>query len=345
MKKLLKKRKTTKQAPQGRITNETVAEHREQILAGGRKFKYPVQYTRHRLIFNTIIIVVVALIGFLGVAWWQLYKAQTTNAFFYRTVRIVPVPVASIDGYQVRYSDYLTLYRPVEHFIRENGQLAQAQKDQDRQLNLYKRSVLDQAIANAYAEKLAKERNITVSDADVNEVVLKGRQASNGSISQELYDASLLETLGFSREEYRTLIKQSLLYKKVVYEVDEVAKKTADALKAEVKPDSDFAQLAAKIGGGAEAGSSGDFVQKTTPDGGLAQAASGLEKGQISDVLNSTNSDGYYIVRLDGKDGDKVQYSYIKVPLTVLGEMINKLRKDGKIQEYITIPEVTAEVE
>lgn len=344
MKKLLKKRKAAKQAPQGRITNETVAEHREQILAGGRKFKYPVQYTRHRLIFNTIIIVVVALLGFLGVAYWQLYRAQTTNAFFYRTVRIIPVPVASVDGYMVRYSDYLTLYRPVEHFVRENGQLAEAERDKERQLNLYKRSVLNQAEANAYAEKIAKERNITVSDADVNEVVLKGRQASNGSISQELYDASLLETLGFSREEYRELIKQSLLYKKVVYEVDDAAKKTAEALKAEAKSDSDFAKVAEKIGGGAEAGSSGDFVQKTTPDGGLAQAAAGLEKGQISDVLTSTNSDGYYIVRLDGKEGDKVQYSYLKVPLTVFSEMMSKLRKDGKIQEYIDIPEVTAEV-
>ncbi len=345
MNKLLKKRKTKQPQPQGRITNETVAEHRERILAGGRKFKYPVQYTRHRLIFNTIIIIVVAFVAFLTITWWQLYQAQTTNAFFYRTVRIVPVPVASVDGYPVRYGDYLTLYRPVEHFIRENGQLAQATKDQERQLNLYKRSVLDQAEANAYAEKLAGERDISVSDADINEVVLKGRQASNGSISQELYDASLLETLGFSREEYRLLIKQSLLYKKVVYAVDEKAKQTAESLKAEVKADSDFAKLVETIGNGAQVGSSGDFVQKTTPDGGLALAAFGLEKGQISDVITSTNSDGYYIVRLDDKDGDKVRYSYIKVPLTEFQDAMNKLRESGKIKEYIEIPEVTAEVE
>ena len=28
----------------GRITNETVAEHRERILSEARKFKYPLQY-------------------------------------------------------------------------------------------------------------------------------------------------------------------------------------------------------------------------------------------------------------------------------------------------------------
>ena len=47
--KLSIKRKNKKQAKvPPRITNETVAEHREQIIAGGRKFKYPIQYARHR---------------------------------------------------------------------------------------------------------------------------------------------------------------------------------------------------------------------------------------------------------------------------------------------------------
>ena len=47
MKKLLRKAlgKNAPPPPEtgGRITNETVAEHRERVLAGGRKFKYPLQ--------------------------------------------------------------------------------------------------------------------------------------------------------------------------------------------------------------------------------------------------------------------------------------------------------------
>lgn len=57
MKKLLKritKRSNPEPLP-NRITTETVAQHREQILAGGRRFKYPIQYARHKLVINAIL--------------------------------------------------------------------------------------------------------------------------------------------------------------------------------------------------------------------------------------------------------------------------------------------------
>ena len=45
MKKILLKltRKDEKDKKSDRITNQTVAEHREQIIAKARKFKYPIQ--------------------------------------------------------------------------------------------------------------------------------------------------------------------------------------------------------------------------------------------------------------------------------------------------------------
>ena len=49
MKKLInkiRKRTDSDEESSSRITADTVAEHREKILAGGRKFKYPIQYTQ-----------------------------------------------------------------------------------------------------------------------------------------------------------------------------------------------------------------------------------------------------------------------------------------------------------
>jgi predicted secreted protein len=83
MKKLsLRKRQVTEKSVPSRITNETVAEHRERILAGGRRFKYPMQYARHRLVFTTIVITLVAFLLLLLVGWWQLYSVQNTSTFF-----------------------------------------------------------------------------------------------------------------------------------------------------------------------------------------------------------------------------------------------------------------------
>ena len=77
MKKLLNKlprpgKSKSTENDSARITTETIAEHRERILAGGRRFKYPVQYARHKLVFNAIIITVATLLVLIGVGYWQL---------------------------------------------------------------------------------------------------------------------------------------------------------------------------------------------------------------------------------------------------------------------------------
>ena len=116
MKKLLRSRKNRNtQQPAARITNETVAEHRERILAGGRRFKYPVQYARHRLVINTILISIVALVAITAFVWWQLYPQQNSSTLFYRITRALPLPVATVEGQSVRYSDYLVGYRSQAH--------------------------------------------------------------------------------------------------------------------------------------------------------------------------------------------------------------------------------------
>jgi hypothetical protein len=84
-----------------RITSETIEQHREHILAGGRKFKYPIQYARHKLVINAILISVAAVIIALVVGWWQLYPQQNTSEFMYHVTKVIPVPVAYVDGQPV----------------------------------------------------------------------------------------------------------------------------------------------------------------------------------------------------------------------------------------------------
>lgn len=115
--KLKKLRSTQAGQTPSRITNETVAEHREQILAGGRRFKYPIQYARHKLVVNAVVITLVAAAFLVLLGWWQLYIVQNSSSFLYRLTRIFPVPVAAVDGQQVRFSDYLVQYRGSEVFI------------------------------------------------------------------------------------------------------------------------------------------------------------------------------------------------------------------------------------
>ncbi len=346
MKKIFKRKQShkTEQQKFQRITTDTVAEHREKVLAGGRRFKYPVQYTRHKLVFNAIILAIIAVLAVVAFSWWQLYKTQSTNAFFYRVTTLVPLPVASVDGATAQYSDYLMRYRSQEHWLGQKGQIEQSEEDGARQRNHIKRQILDGVQTDAYASKLAREKNITVEQSEVDAVVTNSLKTANGMISQEQYDASTLDTLGYSPSEYRHLIYQALLRQKVAYEIDEKAKATANRVEGQLESNKDFAAVVETVGDGAIIGNSG-LVRKTNQDGGLTQIALTLQQGQISDIVKSTTGDGYYIVRLDEVTDSELSYSFIKVPLTELTSRMQKIKKDGKIKEYISIPENTATVE
>jgi hypothetical protein len=345
MKKLpFRKRREAKKVIPTRITNETVAEHRERILAGGRRFKYPMQYARHHLVFNTILVTIVALVLIVAVVWWQLYPAQNTTSFFYRVTRVLPLPVASVEGEAVRYSEYLMYYNSSSHYLQQSEQVNPKSEDGKRQLSYMKRKSMDNAEADAYAEKLAHSLNVTVNESQIDKVVSDARNTANGRISQETYDASALNILGWTPSEYREATKSKLIRQDVSYAVDTVARaKQTEAAKQLAVKDVDIAKVATALGGVGDGtvgtGVSG-MVPRTNSDGGLSVAAAKLEKGQISPVIKTTTGDGYYFVKLLDKSDTQVSYAYIRIPLTAFNEKFAALKKDGKIKEYISIPAV-----
>ena len=347
----LKKAKKPVQPPT-RITNETVAEHREQILAGGRKFKYPHQYEKHKLVFNVVIIAIVTVLLLAVIIWWQLYLAQNTSTFFYRVSRILPVPVASVDGAQVRYSDYLMSLSGSKHYLEQSERLNLSSEDGKRQVEFMKRQALDGAIADTYAAKVAREKGITVTDDQVTEVINASLNTVSGRISQDIYDDSTLSTLGYTADEYRQIIRRSLVRQEVAYAVDSKAnsaKKAAeDLLRAKKKPSlaTVAKQLRAK-GYSVQLGSTGSMVPRTNHDGGVTQQAAKLKVGEVSEFFRSNDGsferNGYYIVQLVDQDDKQVSYNYIRIPLTVLNEQLKALTKNDKVKEYIDV-KATGEV-
>ena len=56
------KKTETRESQIAKITNTTLEEQRKEILNKGKKFKYPVQYSKNRLVGNALIIALVILI-------------------------------------------------------------------------------------------------------------------------------------------------------------------------------------------------------------------------------------------------------------------------------------------
>ena len=98
LKKSAKLKKKDKRSLPSRITNDTVAEHREKVLAGGRKHKYPIQYSKHKLVWNTIFISIAGLIAVIVLLYLQLYVWKDTSDLAYRITKILPLPAGSVEG-------------------------------------------------------------------------------------------------------------------------------------------------------------------------------------------------------------------------------------------------------
>jgi len=345
MKKLLNKiprprRKKSQAAhePAQRITNETVAEHREQILAGGRKFKYPVQVAKHRLILTTVILGAVTLLLLVGLIWQQLYVAQNTSNFMYRVTQLLPLNVASVDGRSVRYSDYLKKYRSSIHYLQQQNSINLNSDDGKRQADFIKRREIEGVERDAYATKLGTDNKISVSKKEVDDFISKDLDAKR--VSQEAYERTVLKSFyDWSLDDYRAIVHTELLKRKVGFAIDTQARTTVDTIKAQLDGGADFAAVARDksedLGTKATGGDIGALPADNQDPNNLIAAAKNLQPGQVSHVI--TGSDGYYIIKLHEKSGTTVHYSLIKVALHAFDQQFTKLQKDGKIKEFIKL--------
>src|ERR1700722_12572350 len=59
------------------ITNETVSEHREEVLGSARKFIYPLKHSRHHFVRLSLGILLAAIVAFFAYSALELYYFQS----------------------------------------------------------------------------------------------------------------------------------------------------------------------------------------------------------------------------------------------------------------------------
>ncbi|HSX28508.1 MAG TPA: peptidylprolyl isomerase [Candidatus Saccharimonadales bacterium] len=327
--------------PPGRITNDTVAQHREQILSAGRRFKYPLQHSKQRIIVMSAGIVMAALLLFSTLCWWQLYKQQSTGTFMYRVAAIVPVPVAKIDGAAVRYGDYLNTLRSSMHYLATQEGVSFKTEDGKRQLQDLKQRALSQELQYALIKKIAKQRKITVSDQEVETQVQRiiNQQAYAGSL--KLYKDVIKKEYDQSYSQWRETLRLQLLRNKVYAAIDTSARARADKALADLNNGADFAATAKAMSDDTarrEAGGEIGILEKGKADlpPELQDALFSLKAGQHSDVISSKQ--GLFIMRAIEVDGSKVRAAAIFFKYQAFSDQLQQLQKDNKVKSYITVP-------
>lgn len=319
---------------------EKVDQRREEVLAAGRKFKYPLQFTKHRIVINTVLISAVVVSIMFTAGWLALYQFNMTDDMLFRITKIVPVPVANVDGENTRFSDYLMFYRSsILSIERQSGQV-----DNDSSLEAlraqYMRVALTEAEEFAYAEKLAREQGITVTKEEVAAEFNRHRSiGGNDSRSEAGFMKIIEENFGLTKGEYERMLYLTLIRAKVEVDIDSVANETANRVETLLAENGgDYAAVASALGDKIIYEETGGMVSSQNIDGGRASEAIRLEPGGESGRFISINGDGYYFVKLLSKTETEVNFVSIKVPFTEFDKRFAALEEEGKITEYITIP-------
>lgn len=335
--KLVKKRK----APEDRIreafanvpkiTDETVAEHREDVLSSARKYIYPLQHSRKRIVVISSSIVIAALVGFFVYIGLALYSFQDTNSFIYGVTQVVPLPVAKVGGSWVSYESYLFELRRYMHYYETQQQVNFSTKSGQLQLGRYKKQAMSSVMTAAYVNELASKYNVNITNQQVSqEVALVQSQNRLGSSRKE-FDEVLSDFWGWNEADFKRELKQQMLQQAVVARLDTQTSQQAASALSQLQHGADFATLASQVSQDATTKVNGGqfpgLISRNDPNVSpqITQVLFSLKPGQISGIINTGYS--LEIVKVISDQGNKVQAAHIAFNFNPISSYIAPLEK------------------
>jgi hypothetical protein len=324
-----------------RITDETVAEHREEVLSSARKYIYPLQHSKHHVVRISVGLLLSVLIVFLAICGLELYKLQSTSGFMYDVTRVIPFPVAKAGDRWVSYESYLFELRHNMHYYKTQQAANFSTKDGKAQLDRLKKQALGQVIQDAYVKKLAAQNNVSVSNQAVeNEVALVRSQNRLGSNDRVFKDV-LNEFWGWGIDDFKRELREQMLQQAVVAKLDTSTNQKANAALQQIKSGADFAKVAADTTEDlATKGSGGQFAEPITPTNRnvaplVVHTVFQLKPGQTSGIVNT----GYTleIIKVIDATGNSRHAAHIQFNLKDTSVYLDPVKKQHPAQRFIKV--------
>jgi hypothetical protein len=350
VKKLLAKRPFRKQEPDEtleqaiqnipRITNETVAEHREEVLSGARKFIYPLQHSAHRIVVISATIFGVLAFGFMVYCLLALYKFDTTSTFMYRVTQVVPFPVAKAGSNFVAYENYLFELRHYMHYYQTQQKVDFNGESGKEQLAAFRKVAMQDVINNSYVKQLAKEHNVSVSEQELRDQIDLLRSQNRLGSSDAVFEDVLKEFWGWTLDDFRRELKQQMLAQKVVSTLDTETHKRAQDVLAQLQNGGDFAALAKQYSDDASTkengGDYGFAIEKTdrrfAPQ--VIDTLFTLQPGQTSGIVETPL--GLEILKVREVEGSRVRASHIFFAFKTLNTYLDPLKDKEPPKMFIS---------
>ena len=224
----------------------------------------------------------------------------------------------------------------VQKFYKSQGQdLTSA--DGKAKLAQVKTDLIKQQEDNILVAQGASKYGIKVSKKDVD---TEYSTLSKNAGGDEKVKDTLDKLYGWTVDDFREKIRQSLLQKKLGEKIASDAKlnggaqKQAEDVLKQVQAGGDFAALAKKYSQEGSASNGGDlgFFGKGQMVPEFEKAAFALEVGKVSGIVKTQY--GYHIIKVTDKKDDQIKASHILIKGTDLESWLKDQRNKAKIKQY-----------
>lgn len=282
----------------------------------------------------------VALIVTVSVFGVLVYRYKSVSRAVKIASKIVPYPVASVNGNYVwntvTYNQYLFELASVQKFYESQGQDLKTEEGKQK-LTQLKSDIITQLENNEIIRQQAAKYGIKVTNKEIEDQFNELVKEAGGS---EKVKTTLEKLYGWTVADFKQKIKESIVQKKLAEKIlaDEslnaAAKKQVDEIKKQVDGGADFAELAKKYSADGSASSGGDLglIAKGQTVKEFEEAAYALQPGQVSGVVKTQY--GYHIIKVTGKEGDQVRVSHILIKGVDLETWLRDQRAKSKIRQY-----------
>lgn len=321
------------------ITNETIAEHRENVLKGARKYIYPLPHSKHRILVITSGILVITIAAFLVYCGAALYRYYQYNTFLYRVTQVVPFPIARAYNSFVSYEDYLFELRHYVHYYQEQLNSNFTTPDDKQQLIIFRRQALQNVINAAYIKMLANQNHVSVSNKEIEARIAQVRDQNRLGSNNKVFADVLRDYWGWSINDFKRSLKAQILSEKVVAKLDTEASALASNALAQVKSGADFAGVAKAMSQDeASKPNSGDYgfaITKNNPNvpPQVIDALFKLKPGQISGIINTNST--LEILKVEQVNGDAITARHITFNLEDISTYIKPLQDKHPAHTYV----------
>lgn len=326
-----------------RITSETLSEHREDVLKSARKYIYPLEQSKNKIVIITTSLVLVLVVGFFTYCTLALYKFNDTSRFIYRVTQVIPFPVARVNGRFVSYESYLfELEHYIHYYQAEEGVNFNTQAGK-QQLNYYEKLALNEVVDNVYVQELANQNHITVSNEQVNNAINVFRQQNRLGSSNAEFNSVLKTYYGWSVNDYKRELKNNLLKQDVVAVLDTGTQNKAKSVLNQLNSGADFATMASQYSDDtATKNNGGQYGFNITENSinvppQVVAALFAIKQGQITGIINdSPTSAGLEIDKNISDQNGQIQAAHIVFNFQPIDTYINPLKQKQPATTYIS---------